>query len=127
MHAYPVKGALFLSLPAAGNALMRVVPRVKCPSRVGRGFFCPGFHEAEGFAPARGRCGFCTATSGPGATNLVPPLADATRDSRPVMALTGNTATTAEPEAFQAIDIVGITRGIATKVSLRAESPEAVQ
>jgi acetolactate synthase-1/2/3 large subunit len=43
------------------------------------------------------------------------------------MALTGNTATTAEPEAFQAIDIVGITHGIATKVSLRPERPEDVQ
>jgi acetolactate synthase-1/2/3 large subunit len=83
--------------------------------------------EAEGFAAASGRCGFCTATSGPGATNLVTPLADATRDSRPLMALTGNTATTAEPEAFQAIDIVGITHGIATKLSSRAERPEDVQ
>src|SRR5579885_2922651 len=61
--------------------------------------------EAEGFAAASGRVGFCTATSGPGATNLVTGLADAFRDSRPVFAVTGNTATTAEPEAFQAIDI----------------------
>ena len=83
--------------------------------------------EAEGFAAASGRVGFCTATSGPGATNLVTPLADALRDSRPVLALTGNTATTAEPEAFQAIDIVGITDGKATKLSLRPDRPSAVQ
>ncbi len=83
--------------------------------------------EAEGFAAASGRAGFCTATSGPGATNLVTPLADSLRDSRPLLALTGNTATTAEPEAFQAIDIVGITDGKATKLSLRAEHPSAVQ
>ena len=83
--------------------------------------------EAEGYAAASGRIGFCTGTSGPGATNLITGLADAFRDSRPVMALTGNTATTAEPEAFQAIDIVGITHGKATKASFRPERPEDVQ
>lgn len=83
--------------------------------------------EAEGYAAATGRAGFCTATSGPGATNLITGLADAFRDSRPVIALTGNTATTAEPEAFQAIDIVGITHGKATKASFRLERPEEVQ
>jgi acetolactate synthase-1/2/3 large subunit len=83
--------------------------------------------EAEGYAAASGRCGFCTATSGPGATNLITGLADAFRDSRPVLALTGNTATTAEREAFQAIDIVGITHGKATKASFRPERPEDVQ
>src|SRR6185503_20737889 len=83
--------------------------------------------EAEGYAAASGRVGFCTGTSGPGATNLITGLADAYRDSRPVFALTGNTATTAEPEAFQAIDIVGITDGKATKLSLRPERPDQVQ
>jgi acetolactate synthase-1/2/3 large subunit len=83
--------------------------------------------EAEGYAAASGRCGWCTGTSGPGATNLITGLADAFRDSRPVIALTGNTATTAEPEAFQAIDIVGITHGKATKASFRPERPEDVQ
>src|SRR5687768_8223714 len=83
--------------------------------------------EAEGYAAASGRVGFCTGTSGPGATNLVTGLADAFRDSRPVFAVTGNTATTAEPEAFQAIDIVGITHGKATKVSYRPTRPDEVQ
>jgi acetolactate synthase-1/2/3 large subunit len=83
--------------------------------------------EAEGYAAASGRVGFCTGTSGPGATNLITGLADAFRDSRPVFAVTGNTATTAEPEAFQAIDIVGITNGKATKLSLRPERPDQVQ
>lgn len=83
--------------------------------------------EAEGYAAATGCAGFCTATSGPGATNLITGLADAFRDSRPVMAFTGNTATTAEPEAFQAIDIVGMTHGKATKASLRPECSEEVQ
>ena len=83
--------------------------------------------EAEGYAEASGRCGFCTATSGPGATNLITALADATRDSRPIFALTGNTATTAEPEAFQALDIVAITHGRATKASYRPERAGEVQ
>jgi acetolactate synthase-1/2/3 large subunit len=83
--------------------------------------------EAEGYAAATGRAGWCTGTSGPGATNLITGLADALRDSRPVIALTGNTATTAEPEAFQAIDILGITHGKATKASFRPERAEDVQ
>ncbi len=83
--------------------------------------------EAEGYATASGRCGWCTGTSGPGATNLITGLADAFRDSRPVIALTGNTATTAEPEAFQAIDIVGMTHGKGTKASFRPNTPEEVQ
>jgi len=83
--------------------------------------------EAEGYAAASGKLGCCTATSGPGATNLITGLADAFRDSRPVLALTGNTATTAEPEAFQAIDIVGITDGKATKASFQPRRPEQVQ
>jgi len=83
--------------------------------------------EAEGYAAAGGRIGFCTATSGPGATNLITGLADAFRDSRPVLAFTGNTATTAEPEAFQAIDITGLTAGKATKASFRPQRPEEVQ
>lgn len=83
--------------------------------------------EAEGYAEASGRAGFCTATSGPGAANLITALADAFRDSRPVVALTGNTATTEEPEAFQALDIVGITDGKATKASYRPRRPEEVQ
>ncbi len=83
--------------------------------------------EAEGYAAAGGRVGFCTATSGPGATNLVTGLADAFRDSRPVMAFTGNTPTSAEPEAFQALDIAGMTDGKATKASFRPQRPEDVQ
>ena len=80
-------------------------------------------HAAQGYAAATGKVGVCMATSGPGATNLVTPLADATRDSRPVVALTGNTATTAEPEAFQALDIVAMTRGHVTKGAYRPAHP----
>lgn len=46
-------------------------------------------HAATGYAQATGRVGVCMATSGPGATNLVTPLADAQADSVPVVAITG--------------------------------------
>ena len=49
-------------------------------------------HAAEGYAQATGRVGVCMATSGPGATNLVTPIADAYMDSVPVVAITGQVA-----------------------------------
>src|SRR5690625_3752438 len=49
-------------------------------------------HAATGYAAASGRVGVCMATSGPGATNLVTPLADAHMDSVPVVAITGQVA-----------------------------------
>lgn len=49
-------------------------------------------HAAAGYAQATGRVGVCMATSGPGATNLVTPLADAYMDSVPLVAITGQVA-----------------------------------
>ena len=46
-------------------------------------------HAAEGYARATGRVGVCVGTSGPGATNLVTPIADAWMDSTPLVAITG--------------------------------------
>ncbi|MGB6583458.1 MAG: thiamine pyrophosphate-binding protein, partial [Streptosporangiaceae bacterium] len=46
-------------------------------------------HAATGYAQATGRIGVCMATSGPGATNLVTPIADAYMDSVPIVAITG--------------------------------------
>ena len=46
-------------------------------------------HAATGYAQATGRVGVCMATSGPGATNLITPLADAHMDSVPIVAITG--------------------------------------
>ena len=46
-------------------------------------------HAAEGYASATGKVGVCMATSGPGATNLVTPIADAYMDSVPIVAITG--------------------------------------
>jgi acetolactate synthase I/II/III large subunit len=70
-------------------------------------------HMAEGYAHATGRVGVCIVTSGPAATNLVTGLADANMDSIPVLAITGQVATTAiGSDAFQEADVTGITMPI---------------
>ncbi len=70
-------------------------------------------HAAEGYAQASGRVGVCMATSGPGATNLVTPLADAYMDSVPIVAITGQVAVPfIGTDAFQEADISGITMPI---------------
>ncbi|GAB3867807.1 acetolactate synthase large subunit [Nocardioides maradonensis] len=70
-------------------------------------------HAAEGYASASGRVGVCMATSGPGATNLVTPIADAYMDSVPMVALTGQVAESLiGTDAFQEADIRGITMPI---------------
>jgi acetolactate synthase I/II/III large subunit len=67
-------------------------------------------HAAEGYAWATGKVGVCIATSGPGGTNLVTPLADAKMDSVPVVAITGQVATAmVGNDGFQEADITGIT------------------
>lgn len=67
-------------------------------------------HMAEGYAWATGRVGVCIATSGPGATNLVTPLADALMDSVPIVAITGQVPTSAVGnDAFQEAYTTGIT------------------
>ncbi|WP_370247114.1 acetolactate synthase large subunit [Nocardioides sp.] len=70
-------------------------------------------HAAQGFASATGRVGVCMATSGPGATNLVTPIADAHMDSVPMVAVTGQVgASSIGTDAFQEADIRGITMPI---------------
>lgn len=67
-------------------------------------------HAASGYAHATGRVGVCMATSGPGATNLVTPLADAQMDSIPMVAITGQVGSHfIGTDAFQEADIVGMT------------------
>jgi acetolactate synthase-1/2/3 large subunit len=67
-------------------------------------------HMAEGYAWATGRVGVCIATSGPGATNLVTPLADALMDSVPLVAITGQVPTSSVGnDAFQEAYTTGIT------------------
>ena len=70
-------------------------------------------HAAAGYAAVTGKVGVCMATSGPGATNLVTPLADAHMDSVPLVAITGQVASGAiGSDAFQEADIRGITMPI---------------
>jgi acetolactate synthase-1/2/3 large subunit len=70
-------------------------------------------HAASGYAHATGKVGVCMATSGPGATNLVTPLADAQMDSIPVVAITGQVGRgLIGTDAFQEADISGITMPI---------------
>ncbi|MDQ2668150.1 MAG: biosynthetic-type acetolactate synthase large subunit [Gemmatimonadota bacterium] len=80
-------------------------------------------HAAEGYARASGRVGVCIATSGPGATNLVTPIADAWMDSSPLVAITGQVSSTLlGTDAFQETDIIGITIPI-TKHSYLVRDP----
>ncbi|MCC8028778.1 MAG: biosynthetic-type acetolactate synthase large subunit [Lachnospiraceae bacterium] len=75
-------------------------------------------HEAEGYARETGKTGVCLVTSGPGATNTVTAIADAFYDSVPIVVFTGQVALgLIGNEAFQEVDIVGITRHI-TKYSV---------
>ncbi|MGW0736864.1 acetolactate synthase large subunit [Streptomyces sp. NPDC002851] len=70
-------------------------------------------HAATGYAQATGKVGVCMATSGPGATNLVTPIADAHMDSVPLVAITGQVAThLIGTDGFQEADICGITMPI---------------
>ena len=71
-------------------------------------------HEADAYARTTGKVGVCLVTSGPGATNLVTGLATANYDSVPLVCFTGQVARhLIGNDAFQEVDIVGITRSIA--------------
>jgi len=83
-------------------------------------------HAATGYAQATGRVGVCMATSGPGATNLVTPIADAYMDSVPMVAITGQVASKAiGTDAFQEADICGITMPI-TKHNFLVTDPAEI-
>ncbi|MGP3948265.1 acetolactate synthase large subunit [Streptomyces sp. 7N604] len=87
-------------------------------------------HAATGYAQATGKVGVCMATSGPGATNLVTPIADAHMDSVPLVAITGQVASKAiGTDAFQEADICGITMPITKHnflVTDAAEIPKTI-
>jgi acetolactate synthase-1/2/3 large subunit len=83
-------------------------------------------HAAQGYAAAGGGVGVCMATSGPGATNLVTPLADAHMDSVPIVAITGQVASgSIGTDAFQEADIRGITMPI-TKHNFLVTDPAEI-
>ncbi|MFH0773234.1 MAG: biosynthetic-type acetolactate synthase large subunit [bacterium] len=84
-------------------------------------------HAAEGYARITGRPGVCFSTSGPGATNLVTGIADAHMDSIPLVCITGQVAAhLIGTDAFQEIDIVGITKPI-TKWSIQVTKVEQIE
>jgi len=87
-------------------------------------------HMAEGYALATGRPGVAMVTSGPGATNIVTPIANAHMDSTPLVVITGQVPTAnIGTDAFQECDITGITMGITKHnflVTSADEIPRAV-
>ena len=93
----------YFALPEYAGRLRHVL----CRHEQGAG------HAAEGYARATGRVGVCVGTSGPGATNLVTPIADAWMDSTPLVAITGQVSSAMlGKDAFQETDITGITTPI---------------
>ncbi len=88
-------------------------------------------HMAEGYAHATGKPGVAMVTSGPGATNIVTPLADAYMDSVPMVCITGQVPTAAiGTDAFQEADITGITQSVTKHnflVTSAADIPRAIR
>ncbi|MFB6141973.1 MAG: biosynthetic-type acetolactate synthase large subunit, partial [Halorientalis sp.] len=83
-------------------------------------------HAADAYGIVTGEPGVCMATSGPGATNLVTGIADASMDSDPLIALTGQVPTDlVGNDAFQETDTIGVTQPI-TKYNHFASSPDEV-
>ncbi|MEQ9050683.1 MAG: biosynthetic-type acetolactate synthase large subunit [Marinoscillum sp.] len=87
-------------------------------------------HAAQGYARVNGRTGVCFATSGPGATNLIPGIADAQIDSTPLVAITGQVPShLLGTDAFQETDVVGISMPVTKwnyQVTRAEEIPEAI-
>src|SRR3954466_13501891 len=100
------------------------IRHVQCRHEQGAG------HAAEGYAKATGRVGVAMGTSGPGATNLVTPIADAMLDSVPTVFLTGQVRTDLiGTDGFQEADIGGITMPVVKHsfmVQDAREIPQAV-
>src|SRR5471032_3217843 len=85
-----------------------------------------GGHAAEGYAKATGKVGVAFATSGPGATNLVTPIADAMMDSVPVVFITGQVRTELlGTDGFQEADTIGITMPV-VKHSFMIQRPQEI-
>ncbi len=83
-------------------------------------------HAADAYGIVSGDPGVCMATSGPGATNLVTGIADASMDSDPLIALTGQVPTDfVGNDAFQEADTIGVTSPI-TKANTFADDPDSV-
>ena len=104
IFAYPGGAAIELHQALSESKKIRVI----LPRHEQGGAFAAG-----GYARATGRTGVCMATSGPGATNLITGIADAYMDSIPVVFITGQVpASLIGRNAFQEIDIIGMTRPV---------------
>ena len=83
-------------------------------------------HAAQGYARASGKVGVCIVTSGPGATNTITGVADAMLDSTPIVVIAGQVAANfLGTDAFQEVDLVGITQPI-SKWSYQVRRPEDI-
>ncbi len=103
IFAYPGGASMELHQALQNSSIRVILPRHE------QG----GAFAAGGFARASGETGVCMATSGPGATNLITGIADAYMDSIPMVAITGQvTSKLIGRNAFQEIDIIGVTRPI---------------
>jgi len=103
IFAYPGGAALELHQALQDSKIRVILPRHE------QG----GAFAAAGVARATGETGVCMATSGPGATNLITGIADAYMDSIPLVAITGQVSSKLiGKNAFQEIDIIGVTRPI---------------
>ena len=81
-------------------------------------------HAAQGYARSSGKVGVCIVTSGPGATNTITGVADAMLDSTPIVVIAGQVAAGfLGTDAFQEVDLVGVTQPI-TKWSYQVRRPE---
>ena len=81
-------------------------------------------HAAEGYAKSTGKVGVCLVTSGPGATNIITGLADAHYDNIPLVCITGQVSRALiGNDAFQEVDIVGMTRSV-TKYGYTVQNRE---
>ena len=117
-HVFGIPGGA--NLPTYDALYDAGVRHILCRHEQGAG------HAAEGYAKASGRVGVALATSGPGATNLVTPIADAMMDSVPTVFITGQVRTDLiGTDGFQEADITGITMPI-VKHSLMIQDPRDI-
>jgi acetolactate synthase-1/2/3 large subunit len=117
-HVFGIPGGA--NLPTYDALYDAGVRHIQCRHEQGAG------HAAEGYAKASGRVGVALATSGPGATNLITPIADAMMDSVPTVFITGQVRTDLlGTDGFQEADINGMTMPV-VKHSLMIQDPRDI-
>src|SRR5918997_1588135 len=117
-HVFGIPGGA--NLPTYDALYDAGIRHVQCRHEQGAG------HAAEGYAKASGRVGVALATSGPGATNLVTPIADAMLDSVPTVFITGQVRTDLiGTDGFQEADTTGITMPV-VKHSILIQTPRDI-